>query len=115
VQVSANGFEHIDSRDLWTQIRDRADGEGPLVMDVREPREFRRGHVPTARSHPLSDILTNCPELPEDRLVVIVCRTGRLSVRAADMLRKEGYTNVLILEGGQRAWEAEGLLAAVDY
>jgi SulP family sulfate permease len=59
--------------------------------------------------------LTDCPELPQNRPIIVVCRTGRRSARAADALRKEGYENVTILEGGLRAWEAEGLLEAVDY
>ena len=59
--------------------------------------------------------MRNTIKLPSDRPIVIVCRSGRRSRRAASALQQLGITNVAILDGGMLAWEAAGLLEAVDY
>jgi SulP family sulfate permease len=82
-------------------------------VDVREPREFRQGHIAEARSVPLATILSRDIELPKDRQIVLVCRSGRRSRRAAAALKNNDYHNVIIMEGGMQAWEADGLLQAV--
>ena len=99
----------------------------PLVVDVREPREFRQGHIPGAHLAPLPKLLTaapgdregvapgiGMPGLPHDRDIVLVCRTGRRSIRAAAALQHFGYRRLHILQGGILAWEAAGLLEALD-
>jgi SulP family sulfate permease len=103
---------------LWQQLHDP---NPPLVIDVREPREYQRGHIPQARLIPLPALLTTPPELPPARPVVLVCRSGRRSARAAAALdgqpesrRREGGGPIGVLEGGMLAWEAAGLLEAVE-
>ncbi len=86
----------------------------PLVIDVREPREFQHGHIPDAQLIPLPKLLTQPIELPHNRTIVLVCRGGRRSIRAAHFLRSHGYDKVIHLEGGMLAWEAAGLLSAVE-
>jgi sulfate permease, SulP family len=102
----------VDPRELWHQLTD--DGAPPAVVDVREPREYHQGHIPDARLVPLRSILADSVRFPNDRQIVLVCRTGRRSQRAAYALHKVGCMNVAILEGGMRAWEAANLLEAVD-
>ncbi|MEA3335269.1 MAG: sulfate permease [Chloroflexota bacterium] len=109
--VPASSIPTIAPADLWKELS----SEGPpLVLDVREPREYRRAHVPQAELLPLPQILMNGVEIPSDRPVVLTCQTGRRSTRAAQKLRSEGYENVMVLEGGLVAWEAAKLLEAVD-
>jgi SulP family sulfate permease len=90
------------------------DQPSPLVVDVREPREFKQGHIPQAQLLPLPKLLTAAPSLPRDREIILVCRTGRRSVRAAVTLQYHGYHRLRILQGGILAWEAAGLLEAVS-
>jgi SulP family sulfate permease len=103
----------ISPRKLWEQLHNGSDKK-PLVVDVREPREFRQGHLPEARLEPLPNILSEGVRFPNDREIVFVCRSGRRSRRAAYALRQRGIFNVAILQGGMLAWEAAGLLEAVD-
>lgn len=113
--LSAN-IPEIAPRDLWRQLHNtetRPDGI-PTVIDVREPREYRRGHIPEATLIPLVKILTEGVSLPEDAPIVLVCRGGRRSRRAAYALQQNGRRNVAILQGGMVAWEAAGLLEAVE-
>ena len=86
----------------------------PLIIDVREPREFKRGHIPGARLLPLPALLENTTQVPQDRRVILVCRRGRRSSRATYVLHKQGYDNVAALRGGMLAWKAANLLEAID-
>jgi len=84
----------------------------PLVIDVREPREYQRGHIPQAKLKPLPQLFSK-PEMlppPNGQKVIVVCRSGQRSRRAARILLNRGYTNVMILKGGMLAWENAGLL-----
>jgi SulP family sulfate permease len=101
----------IPARALWQQLRAAAP---PLVIDVREPREYQRGHIPQARLLPLATLLAEPPDLPRDRPVIFVCRGGRRSARAASLFCGNGHANCYALDGGMLAWEAAGLLEAVD-
>ena len=98
-------------RKLWQRLRQP---DPPLVVDVREPREYRQGHIPQSRLIPLGTLLTETPDLPRDRTLVLACRSGRRSMRAAAVLHERGYRNLVLLQGGMLAWEADNLLEALD-
>lgn len=101
----------ITPRALWEQLHTPTP---PLIYDVREPREFQRAHIPQSRLLPLPQVLLEPATLPHDQPIVLACRTGRRSQRAAQALVEQGYDQVAILDGGLVAWEAAGLLEAVD-
>lgn len=96
---------------LWEELRG---GTPPRVIDVREPREFQRGHVPQAQLIPLPSLLTSDAPFPPDGRTVLVCRSGRRSLRAAHKLRMDGYQNLAVLQGGLLAWRAENYLEAIE-
>jgi SulP family sulfate permease len=97
--------------DLWQELHQ---AKTPFLIDVRETREFRRGHIPEAHSIPLYQLFGDISQVPQDRPVVFVCRGGRRSTRATFALINQGYENVRVLQGGMLAWEAAGLLEAID-
>lgn len=78
------------------------------ILDVREPEEWYVGHAPDAIHIPLGELHTRASEVPAQRDVYVVCRSGGRSAQATAFLNAEGYraTNV---SGGMRAW------AAADY
>jgi hydroxyacylglutathione hydrolase len=78
---------------------------GALVVDVREPVEWDAGHISGAVLIPLGDLGTRVDELPRDRRMVIVCRTGSRSGYAADALHGAGY-DAANLRGGLFSWAA---------
>lgn len=100
----------IAPTDLWERLH--GDGIGPRVIDVREPREFARGHVPGSDNLPLPGLLEDPPS-PSDRPLVLVCRGGRRSRNAAALLTSRGHQEVYVLQGGMLAWEADHLITAV--
>lgn len=87
-----------------------AKGERPLLIDVREDREWEQGRIPGAR-HLGRGVLERDIEkaVPEpDREIILYCGGGFRSALAADNLQKMGYRNVLSLAGGWRGWLESG-------
>ena len=109
--LSTKSVLTVTARALWEQMHTPVP---PLIYDVREPREFQRAHIPHSHLLPLPRVLTESVALPRDQRIVLTCRTGRRSLRAAQTLAQQGYHNVAVLDGGLVAWEAAGLLEAVD-
>ncbi len=110
--VTPNGVADISPQELWQQLMHSQDP--PVVIDVREPREFQQGHIPQAQLIPLPKLVTEKPDLPCDREIVLVCRSGRRSQRAAHLLNQKDCSKVRVLRGGMLAWEAAKLLEAID-
>ena len=81
---------------------------GSLLLDVREDYEWDAGHVSSAVHIPLGLLADHIGELPSDRQVVVVCRSGARSARAAAFLTASGY-DAVNLAGGMQAWAAVGL------
>ncbi len=110
-EIPSGILTQIEPRVLWNRLRSQTP---PLVVDVRERREFKQGHIAQAQHIPLVDILTKPVQLPHDRPIVLVCRAGRRSARATYALHNQGYNNCVLLKGGMQAWERDGLLLAVE-
>lgn len=81
----------------------------PLLLDVREYPEFAGGHLSGSQLFPLAQLEARAQELPKDREIVLVCRTGRRSAEAAEKLTRLGFNNVGELEGGIMNWQKAGL------
>lgn len=77
------------------------------MVDVREPDEFERSHIPGAVLMPLSGIGNSLAGLPKDRPIVAICLRGRRSAKAARLLRKAGFAEMYSLTGGMLAWPYE--------
>jgi SulP family sulfate permease len=101
----------ITPDELWNELHQKVP---PIIVDIREPREYHRGHVPQATSIPMLNLVRDPSLIPEIRQVVLVCRTGRRSTRVIHMLGKKGFKNLRILNGGTVEWENAGLLVAID-
>ena len=81
---------------------------GALLLDVREPEEWQAGHAPKAHSMPMGLVRQRQGELPRNRGIVVVCRSGGRSAVVTESLRSWGFEAVN-LAGGMCAWTAAGL------
>ena len=87
------------------QLRQRAD---VVILDVREDVEYNDGHIPGATLVPLGQIPNRLAEIPKDKTVIAVCRSGNRSGQATDFLRQQGFDNVHNMTGGMNAWSQAG-------
>lgn len=84
--------------------------ENIILVDCREQDEWNSGHIPQAQFLPLSDFPNQTTKLPnKDASIVLQCRSGARSLRAAQYLAEQGYTDLTNLEGGILGWAHHGL------
>lgn len=99
-QVDINGYKKM-----------LAEGQRPLLIDTREDNEWVAGHAAAAvhlsKGIIERDIETKVPD--KSTIMVLYCGGGFRSALAADALQKIGYTNVISLDGGWRAWQQSGM------
>jgi rhodanese-related sulfurtransferase len=77
------------------------------LLDVRESGEWQAGHVEQAQFVPMSELIGRLAEVPKDREVVVVCRSGVRSAQVAAYLNQNGWS-AKNLDGGMEAWAAAG-------
>ena len=80
---------------------------GAVVIDVRDPSEFRSGHVDGAVNIPNGDLRARLYEVPRKVPVYLVCANGARSLESAQFLRAVGY-DAHSVAGGMFAWLASG-------
>ena len=85
----------------------RRHAAGSPVIDVREPDEYAEGHVPGAPLIPLATVPDRVAEVPSDREVLVICKSGGRSHQAAELLRTQGIDAVNVA-GGTSAWIEAG-------
>ena len=81
---------------------------GAFILDVRQPDEWAAGHIPDATLIPLGDLPARIAEVPKDRQVVVVCRSGNRSAQGRDILLGAGRPSVTSMAGGMNDWAAAG-------
>ncbi len=94
----------VDAAAAQARLKDK---EKPYLLDVRQPEEYRDGHIPGASLIPLGELPRRANELPRDREILVVCHSGNRSGSATRHLLSAGYkaTNVA---GGMIQWERAG-------
>ena len=83
--------------------------EDALVLDVRDPGEYGAGHILGAKNVPLSRLGDGEVAKRKERPVIVYCDGSERSSKAVSALRKQGYTRVVNLSGGLKAWQQAGL------
>lgn len=91
--TAATLLEHIDS------------ATPPLVVDVRNEKEWQSGHIDGAVNIPLPHLREHAGELPTNGRIVVHCASGYRSSTAASILAQRGFTDVADLVGGMAAWD----------
>jgi rhodanese-related sulfurtransferase len=86
---------------------------GSVLVDVRGPGEWQAGHAPQAIHIPLDQLTRRLAELPADRHLITVCRSGHRSAIASGLLRGAGR-DASNLTGGMNAWADAGLPVVTD-
>jgi SulP family sulfate permease len=99
-------LKHLKVAEFEDAVADS--GDRALLIDVREPEEYARGHLPSSRLLPLRDLVDGMDDLPSDRAIFLISRSGRRSTRAMRLLVDTGFEEVFNLKGGVLSWMARG-------
>ena len=79
-------------------------GKQPFILVVRQPQEFRLGHIAGAKLIPLGQLDNRLKEVPRDREIVCICASGHRSVPAVHLLKTAGYI-ASSMKNGMIAWQ----------
>jgi rhodanese-related sulfurtransferase len=78
------------------------------VLDVRQPEEWDQVHIPGTTLIPLGELESRLSEVPKDKEVVVVCRSGNRSQQGRDILLNAGFEQVTSMTGGLNDWRSSG-------
>jgi rhodanese-related sulfurtransferase len=104
--LSRSGAKDVNPGEA-TLLINREDAQ---VIDVREPDEFAKGHLPDARNLPLAKLAERSSEIEKfkGKPLIVCCASGMRSAKACKELSKLGFANVQNLAGGIDAWIGAG-------
>jgi len=102
IHGNLQGGKRLAPKDAVRLINDR----DALVVDVRAPADFKKGHLINALNLPLAKFAERAAEIGKDkaRPVIVYCALGSSQVDAAAKLRKLGHGEVYLLRGGLNGW-----------
>ena len=85
------------------------DGEVTLILDVRNEDEFAKGHLKNAIQIPVKELKENLSDIEKfkDELVLVYCRSGKRSAEAVDILKENGFKNLVHMKDGISKWDGE--------
>ena len=78
--------------------------EAAFFLDVRTQEEWNEFHIPNSTLIPLDQLASRISELPADREIVVVCRSGNRSAEGRDILLNAGFAQVTSMTGGLTDW-----------
>jgi rhodanese-related sulfurtransferase len=83
-----------------------ASADPPIVLDVRNPREWASKHIEGSVNIPLNHLQERIAEIPRDRRIAVHCAGGYRSSIAVSILHQHGITHLIEIAGGLAAWDA---------
>jgi hydroxyacylglutathione hydrolase len=107
--IMAGDIQDVEPVELHQILQNCTNGDCPTVVDVREPWEYRQGHVPGAILIPLGQLSARVNELNPEKPVAVICASGNRSQSAAALLGQKGFKTVYNVSGGTGAWMYSGL------
>lgn len=95
----------IDQASLLKRIEKK--DSSLVILDVRTPEEYAKGHVPGAINIPYTHLPVRISEISDaaDKDIVLYCAVGVRAEYGAERLRDNGFTRLLHLDGDMKAWE----------
>lgn len=98
----------ISKAQLTKMLKEKQDF---LLLDVRSNEEFQQMHIPTAVNIAYDKVSQNLNKLTpyKNKKIVVYCRSGRRAGVAINILKSNGFTNVLHLDGDMQGWQATSI------
>jgi len=96
----AKGVRSISADDLKRQIGKK----DKQYIDVRTPGEFKGNHIKGFKNIPLNELPKRMNELTKDKEVLVICQSGMRSSKAVQLLKKNGFEQVINVRGGMSSY-----------
>lgn len=97
----AKGVNTISTSDL----KEKLSNKSTQFVDVRTPGEYKGRHISQFQNIPLDQLPTKIGKLDPAKETVVICQSGMRSSRAARILKKAGFKNVINVRGGMSQWQ----------
>ncbi len=106
IRQQASGLKKVSPLEMPQVTRNDS-----VILDVSEPADFNKGHIPNAVNMTLKTMQAGLGKLDKQKkkTVIVVCQAGNKAQSAARLLLKSGFENVYVLSGGMMAWRKENL------
>jgi rhodanese-related sulfurtransferase/rubrerythrin len=109
-------FTRVDSLDVLEakKFMNKLAPDQFTLLDVRQPGEYESGHIPGAKLIPLMDLNQRIAEIDPSKPTIVYCAVGGRSRVAAQMLAGQGFTQVINMAGGIKAWTSNQAIGPED-
>jgi rhodanese-related sulfurtransferase len=101
------GVQHVSPQEAFRMLKNQE----AMLLDIREEDEtaLQRVDMPDVLYHPLSSILDRIKYIPRDTTIITACPAGIRSTRVANLLKVQGFSQVVNLDGGLHQWQQMNL------
>ncbi|NJP36839.1 rhodanese-like domain-containing protein [Alkalicoccus luteus] len=100
-----DGIKQVDKEELKQILEQKSPNQ--IVIDVREPEEYTKRHIPGVPLLPMMSIPELADGIDKEKEYVFVCRSGNRSQKVSLFLKGQGYENVANYEGGMLEWDGD--------
>lgn len=92
-----------------SQATQKINQQNAILIDIRAGDSYKAGHIAQSRHITAADLVSKTEKIAKDKPIILVCDSGRNASRQVATLRKQGFNDVSVLEGGLMAWTQAGL------
>ena len=84
--------------------------DNAFLIDLRDSESFQTGHITNSINIPFNNLFNSTNQINQkDKSIILICEMGSVSPNAGEILKKEGFLNILILKGGISEWKIQNL------
>jgi rhodanese-related sulfurtransferase len=98
--IPVKGVANISAQ----EAKDKFSDKNVQFIDVRTPGEYKSNHRKPFKNIPLSQLTQQAKDLDKNKEIVVICQSGMRSMKAAKLLKKQGFEKVTNVKGGMGAW-----------
>jgi hydroxyacylglutathione hydrolase len=113
-QTAGKALAQLPQWTVWNLQQHLKQDRQLIVLDVRQPQEWREGHIAEALFITGAELPARSEEVPKDRSVAVICGSGYRSSAIASLLQHRGHPKVMNNLGGMAGWRAGGLQIVQD-
>ncbi|RMD50727.1 DUF2892 domain-containing protein [Candidatus Parcubacteria bacterium] len=96
-------MQTITAKELYKSLQNN--NKNSILIDVRQPGEYKREHILGAKNYPLSELENHIPELKKFDVIYVTCQSGNRSRQACQILENAIQKEIINLKGGLHAWD----------